>query len=255
MLVSPSKSCGHWNTGSGCFWSLFLYYLVLCHMVRGLCLLRKCRGESWGWTHFFGSAKLECGSQLHFSQRHKTISYPSPPNSSLQGMWIKHLLSPFPHNLVPLWLGTIWIALNQSPLELTQSKEKMRIWENWHQLPGSEIHSSWVLNVSNILAGHYKSELCILKTGKEVQVQGARFLCVSPPPAAVMRIGPLQSKVKVSYEILLNPPMQRVACKCHKKCFLSHWQQQRATRGRVADICYTFVQGLAVFVSSPWFAN
>lgn len=42
------------------------------------------------------------------------------PNSSLQGMWIKHLLSPFPPNFVPLWLGTTWIALNRSPLELMQ---------------------------------------------------------------------------------------------------------------------------------------
>ena len=32
----------------------------------------------------------------------------------------------------------------------------------------------------NILAGHYNGELCILKTGKEVQIEGARFF-FSPP--------------------------------------------------------------------------
>ena len=116
----------------------------------------------------------KAGSHLHFSQRHKPSAMYITPDSSLQGMWIKHLLSPFPHNLVPLWVGTTRSALNQSPVKLTQSKEKMRIRENWHQLPGSEIHSSWVWNVSNIPAGHYNGELCILKTGQEVQIQGAR---------------------------------------------------------------------------------
>ena len=55
------------------------------------------------------------GLHLHLSQWHKTISYTSPPNSSLQGMWIKHLLSPFPHNLVPLWLGTTRLPWTGAP--------------------------------------------------------------------------------------------------------------------------------------------
>lgn len=113
MLVSPSKPCGHWNLGSWCF---DLYPSVICFPSAtwsgGRFVEKTQRG-------FVGLKPLlqvcGVGSHLHLSQWLKTISYTSPPNSSLQGMWIKHLLSPFPHNLVPLWLGTTRLPWTRAP--------------------------------------------------------------------------------------------------------------------------------------------
>ena len=94
---------------------IFILRYLASHLPHGLGagLLRKCREDSGGLKPLL----QVCGahSHLHLSQWHKTISYTSPPNSSLQGMWIKHLLSPFPHNLVPLWLGTTRLPWTRAP--------------------------------------------------------------------------------------------------------------------------------------------